>query len=478
MDGIGLIRVVFNLRLRLNWQVMNRLMVMEIPGLTRDMVERHAPALRALSKRGCSAGIVPILPAVTMPAHASVTTGLTPAEHGVVANGWFHREHNEVMFWRQSEGLVRGEPVWEAAKKRDPNFTCLKHFWWPGMASSADRYVNVRPAYFADGRKGSDVYVNAPGMSRELQDKFGVFPLFNFWGPATSIKSTQWIVDTAKYLIDQEQPTLSMVYLPHLDYKQQSHGPNHADIPADIQMLDEVARDLIEFADRRDIQVMAISTYHMNEVHCPVSLNRIFRKQGWLRVIHNATGELIDYGTSEVFAVADHQTAHVYIKNPDMIGDVQAMLLEVAGVARVFNRNDQAEHGVDHPAAGDLFVLAEKKAWFTYYYWLNDEHAPDFARTIAIHAKPGYDPCELFLDPTLTLPKFKIARALLKKKIGMRYLMDVIPLDATLVKGSHGLLPQESGEHPVYINSEMESDLPEVLPMTDLKQRILNQMFE
>ena len=204
---------------------MKRLLVLEIPGLTRGMIERHAPALRALGASGSVAGVDPVLPAVTMPTHASVITGASPAQHGVVANGWFHRKHNEVMFWRQSEALVEGEAIWDAAKKRDANFTSFKHFWWPGMASTADCYVNVRPAYFADGKKEPDVYANLPGLSDELQEKFGTFPLFKFWGPAASIESTKWIAETAKYVIEKRQPTLSMVYLPHLDYKQQTHGP-------------------------------------------------------------------------------------------------------------------------------------------------------------------------------------------------------------------------------------------------------------
>ena len=458
---------------------MKRLLVLDIPGLSRGMVEQHAPALRALGVRGAMTGIDPVLPAVTMPAQASVYTGVPPADHGVVANGWFHRNHNEVMFWRQSEGLVEAEPVWEAAKARDRNFTCFKHFWWPGMASSADRYVNVRPAYFADGRKAPDIYANAPGLARELQDKFGVFPLFKFWGPMTSIESTHWIAETAKYLMVKEQPTLSMVYLPHLDYKQQSHGPAHPDIAAEVAALDAVAGDLIEFAGLQgDMEVMALSTYHMNAVDQPVHLNRLFREQGWLDVIHNATGELIDFGTSEVFAVADHQCAQVYVRDPERVSEVRAMLLEVEGVAQVFNREDQADAGVDHANAGELFVLAEKNAWFTYYYWLDDANAPDFARTIAIHAKPGYDPCELFLDPTLAAPKLKIAGALLKKKLGMRYLLDVIPLDAGLVKGSHGLRPDADEEYPVFLSSVAVEQCPDILPMTGLKQRMLDLIFD
>jgi predicted AlkP superfamily pyrophosphatase or phosphodiesterase len=467
---------VFNTFLWFKGADMKPLLVLEIPGLTGEMVKAHAPRLNALAEAGGMSGIDPVLPAVTMPAHASILTGLPPGDHGVVANGWFHRAHNEVMFWRQSEKLVQGEAVWDAGKKRDASFTCFKHFWWPGMASTADLYVNVRPVYFADGRKAPDVYANRPGLSVELQEQFGTFPLFNFWGPLTSIKSTRWIADTAMHVMGQELSTLNLVYLPHLDYKQQSHGPGHPSIAAEVAELDGVAGELIDFAAKHDMRVMVISSYHMNAVDTPVHLNRLFREQGWLKVIENAAGELIDYGTSKVFAVADHQSAQIYVQDPGMIEAVKTVLLQTPGVARVFDRADQDLYDVAAEGSGELFVLAEKKAWFTYYYWLDDAKAPDFARTIAIHAKPGYDPCELFLDPTIGNPKLRVAKSLLKKKLGFRYLLDVIPLDASLVKGSHGLRPDGPGEFPVYIDP-IGGLSDERIPMTALKQRMLDLIF-
>ena len=101
-------------------------------------------------------------------------------------------------------------------------------------------------------------------------------------------------------------------------------------------------------------------------------------------------------------------------------------------------------------------MLAERDAWFTYYYWLDDARAPDFARTVDIHRKPGYDPVELFIDPAIKLPMVKIGASLLKKKLGFRMLMDVIPLDASLVKGSHGKIPQDTREYPMIIAQNRE----------------------
>ena len=456
---------------------MKRLLVLEIPGLTRGMVERHAPNLRALAGSGPDAApgsVLPERPAVTMPGHASFCTGLAPAEHGIVANGWYDRGHDQVFMWRQSEQLVAGEMVWEAAKKRDPSFTCLKHFWWPGMASSADLCVNVRPVYFADGRKHGSVYTSDHELANQLQSDLGDFPLFRFWGPAVDLSSTQWIADAAQQLFRERSPTLSLVYLPHLDYMQQSHGPDALGIASEVAALDAVAGGLIdavrETADQdgssgNGVEIMVLSGYAIAAVDKPVHLNRLFREQGWLSVMRNAAGELIDYSRSRAFAVADHQVAHIYCDDP---AEVRGFLSGQAGVGAVHD-------GFDHPRSGDLFVEAAPGSWFTYYYWLDDADAPDFARTVAIHSKPGYDPCELFLDPSIAAPKLKIAAKVLRKKLGFRYLMDVIPLDASLVRGSHGLVdPAASDEAPVFLSSRGSKDLK----MTEVKDEMLAMMFD
>jgi hypothetical protein len=108
-------------------------------------------------------------------------------------------------------------------------------------------------------------------------------------------------------------------------------------------------------------------------------------------------------------------------------------------VARVLCGEERATIGLQHPRAGDLVLLSERDAWFAYPFWLDDRRAPDYARTVNIHSKPGYDPCELFFDPKLRSPKLRAARRLLQKKLGFRTLFDVVPLDTTLVRGSHGL---------------------------------------
>ena len=457
---------------------MKQLCVLEIPGLTAALVRRHATNLQALGAAGQFDVLEPDLPAVTMTGHASLTTGLRPSAHGLVGNGWFDRAGNRVRFWEQSERLVSGRRVWEEGKSRDERFTALKYFWWPGMASTADCYGNVRPAYCADGRKLPDVYFNQPGLAAEVQERFGTFPLFRFWGPAASLESTRWIAETTKFLFDRQQPTLTLAYLPHLDYRQQSHGPGHESIGSAVEELDGVAADLIEHVRSRGAEVLVVSGYQINAVDQPIYLNRLFRRQGWLQVIHNATGELIDFGTSRVFAVADHQVAHVYVMVPAMVEEVGGLLRETPGIAAVLDEEGKRAAGLDHSRSGDLIALSDDRSWFAYYYWLDDRHAPDFARTVAIHDKPGYDPCELLLNPAIRFPRWKIAGKLLRKALGMRYLMDLIPLDAALVRGSHGLPPRNDDDAPVLLSSVAQGPASGRVPMNQVKDQMLRMIFD
>jgi hypothetical protein len=168
----------------------------------------------------------------------------------------------------------------------------------------------------------------------------------------------------------------------------------------------------------------------------------------------------------------------VYAREPQALARAREVLERTPGIEQVLDRKAQAQVGLDHPRAGDLVAVAERGAWFTYYYWLDDARAPDFARTVDIHRKPGYDPCELFLDPKLSLPALRIARRLAQKKLGMRYLMDVIPLDATLVRGSHGRLSEDPRDAAVFLSSVAfgaSSPLPTngVVDMCSVAERVL-----
>jgi len=224
--------------------------------------------------------------------------------------------------------------------------------------------------------------------------------------------------------------------------------------------------------------VVLLSEYGITNVDTPVHLNRIFRERGWLTVKDELGLEILDAGASQVFAVADHQVAHIYLNNPVLEKSVRDVLEKTPGVEKVLGQAEKIAAGIDHPRAGDLLAVAKENAWFTYYYWLDDARAPDFARTVDIHRKPGYDPVELFLDPNIPLPKLKIAWRLLQKKLGFRMLMDLVPLDATLVKGSHGRRPADKKDWPVFISGRPETSGVKLIESTDVFRILLRHIMD
>jgi predicted AlkP superfamily pyrophosphatase or phosphodiesterase len=432
---------------------MQRTAVLNVVGLTAACLGASMPRLTAWAARGQRATIEPILPAVTCSVQATYLTGKYPSEHGIVANGWYFRDECEVKFWRQSNALVQAPKIWDIARALDPTFTCANLFWWYNMYSSVDYAVTPRPMYPVDGRKLPDIHTHPAAIRPKLQDELGQFPLFKFWGPATTIESSQWIAHSAKWMEKNASPTLSLVYLPHLDYCAQKVGSNPA---KDLQEIDTVVGDLIDFYEARGVQPVVLSEYGITSVSQPVHLNRVLRAAGFLQVREELGLELLDAGASRAFAVADHQLAHVYINDRTVLPEVKKLLEQTPGVAKVLDEEGKQEHHLNHERSGELVVLAQAQAWFTYYYWIDDTQAPDFARTVDIHRKPGYDPVELFLDPHIRFPKLKIAKTLLKRQLGMRALMDLTPLDADLVQGSHGHIPSSSENHPIVITQRAD----------------------
>ncbi len=422
-----------------------RLAVLNVVGLSRSLLGEQAPGITAFAKTHGLQTYTPAFPALTTTAQSSIVTGTPPEEHGIVANGWYDRENAEVRFWKQSNHIVHGEKIWDTLRKSVPNFTCAKLFWWYNMYSSADFTITPRPLYPADGRKFFDIHTQPMGMREEIKNDLGPFPFQAFWGPTAGIASSEWIAASAKWVEEKHQPTLSLVYLPHLDYCLQKDGPGAPSIRAEIAAIDRVTSDLIAYYESRNIRVLILSEYGISPVDQPIHLNRLFRAKGWLSIKDELGLESLDYGGCKAFAVSDHQIAHIYVNDPSILPQVRSLLENTPGIDEIRPQN--------HPRSGDLIAIAEPNAWFTYYYWNDNTKAPDFARTIDIHRKPGYDPCELFIDPALKAPKLRIAKFLLKKKLGIRGLLDVIPLDASLVKGSHGRDQVAESEKPVLIGS-------------------------
>jgi predicted AlkP superfamily pyrophosphatase or phosphodiesterase len=456
---------------------MHKTVVINVVGLTPALIGPSMPALSRWAGDGAVARIKSAFPAVTCTAQADYLTGRHPDTHGIVGNGWYARESAEVTFWKQSNRLVQAPKIWETARAADPSFTCANLFWWFNMYSTADYSVTPRPMYPADGRKVPDVYTTPPELRDRLQSALGTFPLFEFWGPRAGIRSTQWIAAAAKRVEQEFNPTLTLIYLPHLDYNLQRLGPGDPAAAADLRLIDEVCDDLIRHYETRGAQVIVLSEYGLRDVSSPVHLNRVLREHGLIAVREELGLEMLDPGASAAFAVADHQVAHVYVNDPAKTNAVRAIVEGTPGVQTVLDGAGKRAHHIGHARAGDLIAVAEPQAWFTYYFWLDDRRAPDFARTVEIHRKPGYDPVELFLDPSIRIPALTVGWKLLKRSAGLRSLLDVIPLDASLVKGSHGRQTGWDEDGPMFI-SRRKDLVPARVTSVDVHDLILRHLRE
>ena len=455
---------------------MTPLLVIDVVGLTPAQVGPDTPALAALARGGFMRPMGAVLPAVTCSAQATMLTGTLPRDHGVVGNGWYFRDLGEAWLWRQSNHLVAGEKVWETARRRLPGLTCAKLFWWYNMYSSADWSVTPRPMYPADGRKIPGIYCQPHDLKHEIEGELGPFPLFHFWGPTADIVSSTWIAECARFVLDKKHPSLTLVYLPHLDYDHQRYGPDDPRSRAALRAVDGLVGALVGHARRLGAHVLVVSEYGIRPVGHPVDINRALRRAGLLAIQETLGWELLDAGASRAFAVADHQVAHVYVRDPRDLGRARAALEALAGVEEILDEKGKQAVGLDHPRAGELVAVAAPDAWFTYYYWLDDARAPDFAPTVDIHRKPGYDPAELFLAGEGLRTKLHIGWRLAQKALGFRSLMDVIPLSGDRVRGSHGRLPDSPAHGPVVIGSARALAPGGPAAMTDVYDLILRHL--
>lgn len=458
---------------------MHRTVVIDVVGLSQSLIGEHTPYLQEWFSQATVRPIAPVLPAVTTTAQTTYVTGKPPSEHGIVANGWYSREDAEVKFWKQSNHLVQGDKVWDEARRRvsSGTFTVAKTFWWYNMYSTADWAVTPRPMYPADGRKLPDVYTTPPELRDMLQQRLGQFPLFNFWGPRSDIVSSQWIADSGKIIEEEYSPTLQLIYLPHLDYCLLKSGPDVDIVGQELAKIDNLLHDLISFFEDRSVRVILLSEYGMASVDTPIFINRALREAGLITVREELGLEQLDAGASKAFAVVDHQIAHIYINDESKYKTVMDTLRSLDGIDLILDDDGKRKYHINHERAGDIVCVSKSNAWFVYYYWLDDDRAPDFARCVDIHRKPGFDPVELFVDPEIPFPTLKAAFRLTQKQLGFRYLMDLIPLDATLPKGSHGHLTKDPSQGPLIASKQPEvfGDV-EIVEATGVRELILQHL--
>ncbi|MCP4082666.1 MAG: alkaline phosphatase family protein [Planctomycetaceae bacterium] len=451
----------------------NKLLVIDLVGLNAAALAKMPGLQKAFAKQAEPIPLQPPLPALTCSAQATLLTGALPQQHGIVSNGWFFEETGESRFWLRSDRLVRGEKVWDALKAEDPSLRVANLFWRFATHSRCDFIVTERPTYWANGRKSPDIFTTPDPLRDELVQALGAFPLFRFWGPATSIESSQWIADATAHVMKTRDPHLTLTYLPHLDYDLQKFGPQSEQAATACAEIDAVATRLVEQARELGRSVMVLSEYGITEVSKPVYLNRCLREAGWIRVQRAENGELLEGADSEAFALCSHQIAHIHVRDEKNLADVKCKLESLPGVERVLDAQAMKEAGLAHDRAGQLFAIAEQDAWFAYPYWLDDADAPDFARCVAIHDKPGHDPLEMFLGPG---GKSHVIKRILQSKLGFRVPFDVISQDATRIGGSHGRLPDSLQEGPLLL-TDCDGELADSLAMTEIKSLMLQQVL-
>jgi predicted AlkP superfamily pyrophosphatase or phosphodiesterase len=364
-------------------------------------------------------------------------TGKMPNEHGIVGNGWYDRNYSEVRFWQQSNHLISGELLYQG-------IDTAKMFWWFNQHSHVNYSATPKPHYGCDGSKVFDI-IDDTGC--QLVKHLGPFPFFSFWGPNAGLPASDWIARATAKVLREKKPQLTLCYLPHLDYDFQRFSKPNLERVAEV---DRCASMVINAAQDIGAIPIIVSEYGLVPVSRPVSINRILRRAGMLTVRQGPFGEMLIPGDCRAFAVADHQVAHVYVNDPGALHEVRELLIKQPGIQSVVHPE---ELQLEHTRSGDWIALAQNDSWFTYYYWNDDKLAPDFARTVDIHRKPGYDPCELFITS-----KYRAMFRLAQKKLGLRMKMDVIPLDPSLVGGSHGLV-NAIDQNPILIGPDAPEDI-------------------
>jgi len=414
---------------------MKPLVVLDIAALSPQLLGRDAtPHLDRLASEGVRRSLPPVFPAVTSVAQATLTTGLPPAKHGIVANGRYDRAAMAGHFWEQSARLVSGKRIWQEMKKRERKAKTAVLFFQQSMGCGADVVVTPAPVHSEKDGLVLACWTRPGKLDKELTEKFGPFPLMNYWGPMAGWPSSEWIEKALLHVMEKFSPTLTLCYVPHLDYNLQRRTPPAAGEPLpdwlreDLALVDGLVGRVREAAEKRGAALIVLSDYTITPVSRPVYLNRALREAKLLAVREIGGSEHLDLPASRAFALCDHQVAHVYLQGATR-KRLRALIEKTAGVERVLEKPEKKKLGIDHARSGELIAVAEPDAWFAYPWWLDDNRAPDFARTVDIHRKPGYDPVELFVDPATKS----------------------IPLDAALVKGSHGRAPNSPEEGALLI---------------------------
>lgn len=374
-----------------------RAIVLDVVGLRPEHLDgERTPNLSELVADGTY--LQPQFPALTVPAQTTMATGQSPAIHGDVASGRYDGDSGEVEFW--SRDRADRERIWETAS--EAGLTTGVLFFQRLIGTTAD--VAITPSPIEDENHDlieMNCWTNPDDLYEALRADHGHFPLHNYWGPAVDENSSRWILVAASEVVERYDPDLLWVYVPHLDYAGLRSGPHTGAFDEALETVDGLVGRFLD--DRREDDrwretvVNVVSEYGFHGVDTPVFPNRVLRADGLLSTGSASGTEDVDLAASEAFAMVDHQVAHVYTED-GVLESTHEALADLDGIDELLVGGKRAAYGLDHPDAGDLVLIAEPDAWFQYYWWTDDDESPEYARSVDIHRKPGFDPCELFLD--------------------------------------------------------------------------------
>ena len=441
--------------------MVKHVIILDIVGLESSHLSSNViPNIANIANEGESFKMEPVFPAVTCTVQASLLSGQYPNKHGIISNGLYDKNNYTVSFWEQSSSLVQADRIWDIAKRQNnSSFKTAVLFGQNTMYCKADVVITPRPLHMEEGMI-MWCYSKPLGYYEALKQKHGEFNLSTYWGPLASYKSSKWIVQAACDTLENERPNLMFTYIPHLDYSVQRFGKNSNEVREDLKRADDLVGQVIQkttdLGIKDDTRFIIFSEYGFNDVHSQVPLNRKLREAGLLSVRTINDREYIDFELSKAFAMVDHQIAHVYI-NDGYTEQIKRVLENIEGIERVLSTEDKKTLNINHERSGDLIALANKDSWFTYYWWNDDTKAPDFARTVDIHRKPGYDPAELLIDPTTKS----------------------IPLNADRIRASHGRPADNTTEEglALYISNQkslIPNNSKEIVSCVDIGKFLIN----
>ena len=431
---------------------MKKLIVLDIVGLSKKQFEKLKPKnISRILEHGSYGSFNPSFPAVTCSVQASIFSGTYPSEHGIISNGYYDELFKKISFWEQPANLVKKPRIWDLLKKNNPDFSTALLFLQNSLYANSNVVLTPKPLHL-DNKMIMWCYSKPENFYEKITESLGTFDLKSYWGPFSSLKSSDWIINSAKITIQKHSPDLLVTYLPHLDYTSQKFGPNSDEFKKSVDELDALIGDFLLFLNQEfpnTYEIMILSEYNFNEVNNSVSPNLLLRQHGLLSTRRIEEKDYIDYEFSKAFAMVDHQIAHLYIK-PGYEDQVKS-IFNNEHVGSILDNDLQKKFKVNHPKSGDLILCSNINSWFNYYWWDDIKHAPDFTFTVDIHRKPGYDPLELFID----------------------FQSKTISHDTSLIKGSHGLISNDPMNSPL-IGTSFESNIDEKISVIEIKNKIQN----